>query len=138
LAFVWGRVDQSKGTIDEPIDRDPDQPHIRIVTPSGYSAVTHYEVVEHYERATLVRIWLETGRTHQIRVHMKHLGHPLLGDKMYTTEQFQEGQERLADQLHRQALHAEKLGFVHPGTKEWVEYRAPLPEDLRRLRDFLI
>jgi 23S rRNA pseudouridine1911/1915/1917 synthase len=137
LAFVWGRVAPSKGTIDEPIGRDPDQPHIRIVTPSGYSAVTHYEAVDHYERATLVRIWLETGRTHQIRVHMKHSGHPLLGDKMYTMEKFQEDQERLDDQLHRQALHAEKLGFVHPGTKEWVEYRAPLPEDLRRLRDFL-
>lgn len=139
LAFVWGVLAQPAGTIDEPIDRDPEQPHVRIVTPDGYSAVTHYEVVEQYEQAAMVRLWLETGRTHQIRVHMKHAGHPLLGDKMYTLAQFEEGTaaEVVKERLHRQALHAYKLGFVHPGSRDWVEYQAPLPSDLAHLREWL-
>lgn len=139
LAFVWGVVAQKQGTIDAPIDRDPEQPHVRIVTPAGYSAVTHYEVVEQYANAALVRLWLETGRTHQIRVHMKHSGHPLLGDKMYVLQDFAESDEarEVADLLDRQALHAFKLGFVHPGTREWAEYNAPLPADLARLQAWL-
>lgn len=139
LAFVWGIVSEKTGTINEPIDRDPEQPHIRIVTPNGYSAVTHYEVVEQFAHAALVRIWLETGRTHQIRVHMKHLGHPLIGDKMYTLPVFKgsEAEDEAAERLDRQALHAFKLGFVHPGTREWVEYNAPLPADLAALLAWL-
>ncbi|NEW08193.1 RluA family pseudouridine synthase [Paenibacillus sp. SYP-B3998] len=139
LAFVWGVVAEKTGTIDGPIDRDPDQPHIRIVTPSGYSAVTHYEVVEQYKQAALVRIWLETGRTHQIRVHMTHLGHPLIGDKMYTLPEFEktDAASKILEHLDRQALHAFKLGFVHPGSREWVEYNAPLPSDLAALQGWL-
>ncbi|MFC5449547.1 RluA family pseudouridine synthase [Paenibacillus aestuarii] len=139
LAFVWGRFTEQSGTVNEPIDRDPEQPHIRIVTPSGYSAVTHYEVVEQYGKAALVRLWLETGRTHQIRVHMKHLGHPLLGDKMYTLPEFEDGPAaaEAAERLSRQALHAARLGFVHPGTREWTEYNAPLPADLGDLQSWL-
>lgn len=139
LAFVWGVLAEPSGTINEPIDRDPEQPHVRIVTPSGYSAVTHYEVVEQYASAALVRIWLETGRTHQIRVHMRHLGHPLLGDKMYTLPAFEgtESADGVAKRLDRQALHAFRLGFVHPGTREWVEYNAPLPADLAELQAWL-
>ncbi|MEW9699688.1 RluA family pseudouridine synthase [Paenibacillus sp. SI8] len=139
LAFVWGVVSEPTGTINEPIDRDPDQPHVRIVTPGGYSAVTHYEVVEQYAQAALVRIWLETGRTHQIRVHMKHLGHPLIGDKMYTRPSFEESEaaSEVSVRLTRQALHAFRLGFVHPGTREWVEYNAPLPADLAALQAWL-
>jgi 23S rRNA pseudouridine1911/1915/1917 synthase len=141
LAFVWGRMEDEKGTVNEPIDRDPERPHIRIVTPTGYSAVTHFQVVELYKQATLVRIWLETGRTHQIRVHMKHLGHPLMGDKMYTREPGELGEltesEELSNVLQRQALHAERLGFVHPGLREWTEYTADLPEDLMALRQLL-
>jgi len=139
LAFVWGRFTEPSGTVNEPIDRDPEQPHVRMVTPSGYSAVTHYEVVEQYERAALVRLRLETGRTHQIRVHMKHLGHPLLGDKMYTLREFEESlaAAEAAERLSRQALHAARLGFVHPGTREWTEYNAPLPADLADLQRWL-
>ncbi|RTE08726.1 RluA family pseudouridine synthase [Paenibacillus whitsoniae] len=139
LAFVWGTVAEPKGTITGPIDRDPEQPHVRIVTPDGYSAVTHYEVVEQFASAALVRIWLETGRTHQIRVHMRHIGHPLLGDKMYTLPQFEAEAEGLEASgcLSRQALHAHRLGFQHPGTREWTEYRAPLPGDLSELHRWL-
>ncbi|WNR43587.1 RluA family pseudouridine synthase [Paenibacillus roseipurpureus] len=140
LAFVWGTVAAPRGTINEPIDRDPDQPHVRIVRPDGYSAVTHYEVAQQFSQAALVRIWLETGRTHQIRVHMRHLGHPLLGDKMYKLDQYDELAAELEASgcLQRQALHAYQLGFVHPGTREWTEYRAPLPEDLTRLEEWLM
>lgn len=139
LAFVWGTVASSSGTINEPIDRDPEQPHVRIVRSDGYAAVTHYEVVKQFEKAALVRIWLETGRTHQIRVHMRHLGHPLLGDKMYTLEQYRDDADELeaSDRLDRQALHAFKLGFVHPGTREWTEFNAPLPADLSELEQWL-
>jgi 23S rRNA pseudouridine1911/1915/1917 synthase len=134
VALVYGNLEQERGTVNEPIDRDPEQPHVRIVTPGGYPAVTHFEVMERLPGFTLVRLWLETGRTHQIRVHMKHLGHPLVGDKMY----------RLVDAfpslpespgfpgMDRQALHASKLGFIHPGTKQWFEITAPLPDDMRR------
>lgn len=139
LAFVWGVVTAKSGTINEPIDRDPEQPHVRIVTADGYSAVTHYEVVEQFAHAALVRIWLETGRTHQIRVHMRHLGHPLLGDKMYTLPEFEQSLSAVeaSRRLGRQALHAYKLGFVHPGTREWTEFHAPLPADLTILQSRL-
>jgi 23S rRNA pseudouridine1911/1915/1917 synthase len=153
VALVYGVVELDEGTVDAPIDRDPDEPHIRIVTESGYSAVTHYKVERRFPQATMVRLWLETGRTHQIRVHMKYLGHPLLGDKLYkqqpktTTEQIEgehtefpivsavsfpsapfEDLMRLV--LERQALHAYKLGFNHPSTKQWIEFKAPLPFDM--------
>jgi 23S rRNA pseudouridine1911/1915/1917 synthase len=139
LAFVWGQVASPTGTINEPIDRDDDQPHVRVVRPDGYAAVTHYELVKQFSKAALVRIWLETGRTHQIRVHMRHLGHPLLGDKMYTLSQFEEHGAELeaSGRLDRQALHAFKLGFVHPGTREWTEFNAPLPADLAGLEQWL-
>ncbi|MDQ1910200.1 RluA family pseudouridine synthase [Paenibacillus sp. GD4] len=125
IALVHGVVEADEGTVDEPIDRDPEAPHIRIVTPTGYRAVTHYRVEQRFMWATMVRLWLETGRTHQIRVHMKHLGHPLIGDKMY-------GPEERADEalIGRQALHAATLGFTHPGTKLWMEFHAPLPADM--------
>ncbi|MGW9125735.1 RluA family pseudouridine synthase [Paenibacillus chitinolyticus] len=141
LAIVHGTVAEDRGTIDAPIDRDPEQPHVRIVTPSGYRAVTHYETVRRYDGITLVRLMLETGRTHQIRVHMKHLGHPLLGDKMYGPEaDFAAGEAPGADDaagpaLARQALHAYRLGFVHPGTRERVEFTAPLPADMQAVLD---
>ncbi|TXK85551.1 RluA family pseudouridine synthase [Paenibacillus sp. N3.4] len=139
LAFVWGVVTDKSGTINEPIDRNPEQPHIRIVTPTGYSAITHYEVVEQYKHAALVRIWLETGRTHQIRVHMTHIGHPLLGDKMYTLPGFElsEAAGEVCERLGRQALHAYQLGFIHPGSRKWTLYEAPLPADLAELQNWL-
>lgn len=131
LAIVHGSVVLDKGTIDEPIDRDPQQPHVRIVTEAGYPAVTHYYVERRFPAATLVRLRLETGRTHQIRVHMQHLGHPLLGDKMYGYADLP-GRESAPDAfgLERQALHAFRLGLTHPMTRQWMEFEAPLPEDM--------
>jgi 23S rRNA pseudouridine1911/1915/1917 synthase len=139
LALVAGIVNEERGTVHAPIGRDPDAPHMRIVTPDGDPSVTHYETVARFEKAgaTLLRLRLETGRTHQIRVHMKHIGHPLLGDGMYGPD------ERSLEQslgIDRQALHAEQLGFAHPRSGERVRYIAPLPGDMRRwierLKDF--
>lgn len=97
LALVHGAVSQDFGTIDAPIDRDPESPHVRIVLPGGYRAVTHYETAERYgNAASLVRLRLETGRTHQIRVHMTHIGHPLLGDALYGADMAAEGPIRAA------------------------------------------
>jgi 23S rRNA pseudouridine1911/1915/1917 synthase len=149
IALVYGVVEADEGTINEPIDRDPEEPHIRIVTENGYPAVTHYKVERRFHGATMVRLWLETGRTHQIRVHMKHLGHPLLGDKLYKLEKFKqsrvdEGND--ADEnkdaaytesagaaaygMERHALHACLLAFTHPGTRQWIQFEAPLPADM--------
>jgi len=130
MALVFGNVEADKGTIEGPIDRDPETPHMRIVTPTGYHAVTHYEVEARFGQITLVRIQLETGRTHQIRVHMKHIGHPLVGDKMYQLSQYQELADQIDQTISRQALHAYKLGFTHPGTREWIEFAAELPADM--------
>ncbi|MEX2460090.1 MAG: RluA family pseudouridine synthase [Paenibacillaceae bacterium] len=132
MAIVYGVVETDRGTIDAPIDRDPESPHLRIVLETGYPSVTHYEVVQRYKAVTQVRLWLDTGRTHQIRVHMRSIGHPLIGDKLYFTDVT--GSELIpADPsitMERHALHAEKLGFIHPGTKQWIEYTALLPEDM--------
>ncbi|MBB4639176.1 RluA family pseudouridine synthase [Longimicrobium terrae] len=123
LALVDGVVTQDRGMIDAPIARDPRNPTLRVTRPNGEPALTRYEVVERYPNATLVRLELETGRTHQIRVHMQHAGHPVLGDRQY-------GRRRV-DLVKRQALHAERLAFTHPATGAPVELRAPLAEDLR-------
>ncbi len=120
LALVEGVMQVEKASIHAPIDRDPSAPHIRMVRADGYRAVTHYQVEQKFKDATLVRLWLETGRTHQIRVHMQHIGHPLLGDKWYGSGQW----------IERQALHAIKLGFIHPITKKKVEFEAALPDDI--------
>jgi 23S rRNA pseudouridine1911/1915/1917 synthase len=132
VAIVYGHVIADRGTIDAPIDRNPESPHLRIVIETGYSSVTHYEVVERYKGVTLVRLWLDTGRTHQIRVHMRSIGHPLIGDKLYFTNLV--GEELLTEYpaltLERHALHAEKLGFTHPATKQWIEFTARLPADM--------
>lgn len=133
LAVVYGSMSSQRGTIHAPIDRSPVDPHVRIVTETGYPATTHYEVAERYSNATVVRLWLETGRTHQIRVHLQHLGHPLIGDKLYGLSA--NGQHP-ADHLYsmeRQALHAICLGFVHPITAEEVRFTAPIPQDMEQL-----
>ncbi|MFS1511619.1 RluA family pseudouridine synthase [Chengkuizengella sp. SCS-71B] len=124
VAIVSGHLPDLKGTVNAPIDRDSEQPHLRIVTDHGYPAVTYYKVEEEYESASMVRLWLETGRTHQIRVHMKHLGCPLVGDKMY-------GEGNEGSKMDRQALHAAKLAFYHPNTRKYVEFTASLPKDMK-------
>lgn len=135
IAFVEGCPNPLKGTIDAPIDRDPIERHLRIVTPDGYASITHYRTLTCYTEngihAAKVSCILETGRTHQIRVHMKHLGCPLIGDKFYNPE----GQ--LYKDIERHALHAAELSFNHPMSKERVVYEAPLPADLVQLEEDL-
>jgi 23S rRNA pseudouridine1911/1915/1917 synthase len=130
-AIVHGVPRPAAGTVNAPIARDPAAPHIRIVTPDGQEAVTHYETVQPLNQAAWVSLVLETGRTHQIRVHMKHIGHPLVGDRMYGDPA---SDERLAPVIARQALHAERLKFEHPVTLRPMEFIAPWPEDMRALR----
>ncbi|TBL71429.1 RluA family pseudouridine synthase [Paenibacillus thalictri] len=135
-ALVYGVIEQDAGTVNEPIDRDPLQPHIRIVTPDGYPSVTHYRVLRRFPGATLAGLRLETGRTHQIRVHMQHLGHPLVGDKMYKGEAAEAG-ELAGLTMERQALHAARLAFTHPGLNRAVEFTAGLPEDMQQCLNLL-
>jgi 23S rRNA pseudouridine1911/1915/1917 synthase len=141
-AYVFGQLQPTSGTVNEPIDRDTEEPHIRVVRADGYPAVTHYEASEIYSNATRVRITLETGRTHQIRVHMKHLSHPLIGDKLYTLPLYTAAESECST-LHRpfaitrHALHAALLAFAHPITGEWIRIAAPQPEDLIELEQQL-
>ncbi|WP_280569681.1 23S rRNA pseudouridine(1911/1915/1917) synthase RluD [Chromohalobacter sp. 296-RDG] len=140
-AVVTGRM-TAGGSVDEPIGRHPKDRKRQAVTPSGKPAVTHYRVVERFPSHTHVRCQLETGRTHQIRVHMAHRRFPLIGDPTYAgrLKMPAGASEALKDVLRhfpRQALHARKLAFVHPGTGEAVEFRAALPEDMLMLLDFL-
>ena len=124
LALVHGRVEAEEGTIEAPIGR-PDEDQVeRSVMADGQPSTTHFWVRERFENATLVEVRLETGRTHQIRVHFSHLGHPLVGDTLY-----HEG----SDLVGRQALHAFKLCFRLPRTGEYRSFEAPLPEDFERL-----
>jgi len=128
LAVVEGILDKRKGTIDQPIGKDRHHSTRRRVSPTGERAVTHYEVLETYADHTLVRLRLETGRTHQIRVHMSAIGHPLAGDGMY-------GGKRTW--ISRQALHGEQLLFNHAWTGKRVAVNAPLPDDMRELLEKL-
>ncbi|SER63203.1 RluA family pseudouridine synthase [Salipaludibacillus aurantiacus] len=125
-ALVSGVVPHDKGTIDAPIGRDPDDRQKMTVT-EHYSreAVTHFHVIERFERYTHVACELETGRTHQIRAHMKYIGFPIIGDPKYGPRKKHEFP------IEGQALHAELLGFVHPRTGEEMVFRAPLPEDMK-------
>jgi pseudouridine synthase, RluA family len=136
LAFVHNRPEPLAGTVNGPIDRDPERPHLRIVTPDGYASATHYETVAVYGngQAACVRLKLETGRTHQIRVHMKHIGCPLIGDEMYGPD---EGLGEADEAAGRQALHAESIAFTHPITRERMKWTAALPDDLKQLELFL-
>lgn len=125
LAIVTGELTEVKGvkaTINQPIARDPNHPTKRRVHPNGDPAITHYEVLESNETGSFVQIELETGRTHQIRVHFGWLGHPLLGDTLYGGKK---------SGFHRAALHASKLAFTHPVTHELVSVLAPLPSDFQ-------
>ncbi|SYX82599.1 RluA family pseudouridine synthase [Paenibacillus alvei] len=127
VALVHGNVPHDQGTIDAPIGRDTHDRKMYTVTENNSKhAVTHFKVMERFGDATLVELQLETGRTHQIRVHMKFIGHPLVGDPMYSR-----GTRGLT--MNGQALHAMTLGFVHPASGETVELHAPLPEDMENL-----
>lgn len=121
VALVQGVVAPPAGTIDAPIGAHETHPNRRAVTPLGDSAVTHYRTVEAYARATLLELTLATGRTHQIRVHLAHLGHPLVGDRMYG---------EASDTIKRQALHASALSFCHLQNGQVITVQAPLPRDI--------
>jgi len=129
LALVHGRVARD-GTVEAPIGRHPVQRTRMAVAARGRPSITHYEILQHFAQATLLRCRLETGRTHQIRVHMQSIGHPLVGDPVY-------GKKRSADPLlaafARQALHAERLEFMHPASNEPVAWQAPVPADMQTL-----
>lgn len=126
-AVVQGVMKQEQGTVHTLIGRHPvDRKKMAVVDRGGKEAVTHYRVLGHFGNATHIECTLETGRTHQIRVHMAHLGHPLLGDQVY-------GARNNPYKLEGQTLHAGILGFTHPSTGEYVETKAPLPEYFEKL-----
>ncbi|MDG2365836.1 MAG: 23S rRNA pseudouridine(1911/1915/1917) synthase RluD [Methylococcaceae bacterium] len=137
LAITQGRM-TSGGTIDEPIGRHPVNRKRQAVVESGKMAITHFRVLTRYQQHTLIGVKLETGRTHQIRVHMAHIHYPLLGDPVYGGR-FRLPKDcgaELATQLQgfkRQALHAAKLGLIHPGTGAYCEWTADLPVDMDKL-----
>jgi 23S rRNA pseudouridine1911/1915/1917 synthase len=132
-ALVQGHPDPQTGTVDAPIGRDPRHAHRFAVTADGRASVTHYETLEAHRFASLLEITLETGRTHQIRVHMAALHHPCCGDLTYGAD------PTLAARLglDRQWLHAVRLGFRHPGTGGQVEFRSPYPADLAHALDVI-
>jgi 23S rRNA pseudouridine1911/1915/1917 synthase len=125
-ALVQGHPDPMRGTVDAPIDRHPSSDWRFAVVAGGKDSVTHYDTIEAFRAATLLDIALETGRTHQIRVHMSALRHPCVGDAMYGADPTISA--RLG--LSRQWLHAQKLGFAHPDDGRWVEFTSPYPADL--------
>jgi 23S rRNA pseudouridine1911/1915/1917 synthase len=124
-ALVHGHIAHDKGTIDAPIGRDQKDRQKQAVVDNGKHAVTHFQVTERFGDYTLVECRLETGRTHQIRVHMKYIGYPLVGDPKY-------GPKKTID-FGGQVLHAGILGFDHPTSGEYMEYEAPLPADYVQL-----
>ena len=142
LALVWGNVADDHGTIEGHIGRDPKNRLLMKVFPegdTGKEAITHYEVIERFGYVSLVQCRLETGRTHQIRVHMKYIGHTLFNDSRYGGDAILKGTvftkykqfvENAFKLLPRQALHAQTLGFDHPGTGKRMEFTAPIPADM--------
>lgn len=123
-AIVEGTVKEDSGTINEPIAKLNPEDIVRVVHPSGRECITHYTVEKRFNNMTLVRLKLETGRTHQIRVHMKHIGHPIVGDALYGSE------SRL---IGRQALHCHEMKFIQPVTGAKTVLTCPLPEDMKKI-----
>ena len=132
-AVVIGNLREDTGTVNAPIGRDPnDRKRMKVTEKNSREAVTHYEVLERFGDFTHLRLRLETGRTHQIRVHLSSIGHPVAGDPVY-------GPKKVIESLHGQCLHARVIGFVHPKTGEYLEFNSELPEYfrsfLRKLRE---
>jgi 23S rRNA pseudouridine1911/1915/1917 synthase len=142
LALVYGTPAPERGTIDAPVGRDPrDRKRMAVVT-TGRNAITDYEIAERLRHVSLVRCRLRTGRTHQIRVHMKHIGHPIVGDPVYSGPQWRgipdKKIQRALASMTRQALHAARLTFVHPRSGESVTVEAKMPADMRELLALLV
>lgn len=145
-AIVWGLLKGRKGVIDAALGRSVSDRKKFAVKEDGKSAVTEYELIEQFEYLSLVRLKLRTGRTHQIRVHLQHLGHPVFGDPTYggrriawgaTDRRKKEEVHALLKLIQRQALHAKTIGFVHPGTKEKLKFTSELPEDMTSVLEVL-
>ncbi|MBM7869351.1 23S rRNA pseudouridine1911/1915/1917 synthase [Clostridium pascui] len=130
LALVEGIIKEDEGTVDAPLARHPKERIKIAIVPGGRRAVTHYKVIKRFKDHTLVECKLETGRTHQIRVHMCHIGHPLVGDPVY-------GYKKQKFNLEGQMLYAQKLGFVHPKTNEYVEFQCDIPSYFKNVLDIL-
>jgi 23S rRNA pseudouridine1911/1915/1917 synthase len=137
IAIVYGTPRQTKGTIDLPIGRDPRNRKRMAVVKSGRQAITDYEVIEQLRGVSVVRCRLRTGRTHQIRVHLKHLGHPVVGDPVYSGPQWRGIPDKIIQHalalMKRQALHAARLTIPHPRTGQPMTFQAELPADMRAL-----
>lgn len=126
-AIVYNGFREEEGTVNEPIGRNPqDRKKMAVTQKHSRHAVTHYRVLQRMKNFTLIEAQLETGRTHQIRVHMTYIGHPLLGDTVY-------GKKKQPFSLEGQVLHARVLGFIHPRTGEYMEFEAPLPSYFKKL-----
>ncbi len=137
LALVYGTPSKERGTIDAPIGRDPRDRKRMAVVAGGRAAITDYEVTERLRYVSLVRCRLRTGRTHQIRIHLKHLGHPIVGDPVYSGPQWRgipdKRVQKLLSGLDRQMLHAARITFAHPTTGASMTFDAPLPRDFDHL-----
>ncbi|MCI0708131.1 MAG: RluA family pseudouridine synthase [Ignavibacteriae bacterium] len=145
-AIVWGRFRQRKGTIEASLGRSKRDRKKVAVTADGKHAVTEYEVMKAFGFLSLVRLKLKTGRTHQIRAHLVHIGHPVFGDPTYGGRSSEWGglrgskvqrAQNLLDLITRQALHAKTIGFIHPKTKQTVKFDSELPEDMKQVLEKL-
>lgn len=146
-AIVWGGPEPSEGTIEGNIGRHPRQRLLMTVFPEGEDgkeAVTHYKAIEDLYYVSLVQCKLETGRTHQIRVHMKHIGHPVFNDERYGGNRVLKGTvfskykqfvHNCFQMIPRHALHAKSIGFEHPRTGEQMHFESPLPDDMQQVLD---
>lgn len=122
VTVVYGDIKNDEGTIDAPIGRHPvDRKKMCVINKNSKEAVTHYKVIERFKEFTFLRCTLETGRTHQIRVHMAYIGHPVAGDDVY-------GPKKVIKSLCGQCLHAQKIGFIHPVTDEYMEFSSDVPQ----------
>lgn len=125
LTIVYGNIKDDNGTVDAPIGRHPvERKRMCVTDKNSKNAVTHYEVVERFGDFTMLRCKLETGRTHQIRVHMAYIGHPVAGDEVY-------GPKKVIKSLGGQCLHAQKIGFIHPLTNEYIEFICEIPQSFK-------
>lgn len=125
IAFLEGNLSNLSGTINAPIARKENSIIERCIKENGEKAITHYKLIENKQNFCMVNFKLETGRTHQIRVHSSYINHPLLGDTLYGSP---------SPLISRQALHAYKVKFIHPITKKYVQYISPIPNDMKKLQ----